>query len=408
MKTLIQKIIGVIVTVILIGGMIYLRAKISYSSFDFQSSNFTFFWLAGRMLIEGESPYNESQYLAGHETYGIKWQPNKIFPYPLPLAIFCVPLGLLSLPAAYITWQVITLLIVAAVIFILLNHWREAALRRLLVPIFAAMFFFGPMYLTLHTGSIGALALLAITGAILLFEKDKSLLAGMALSLTMLKPPQGATILFLAGIWFLARRDWKAILGMAIGGIGLLVIGMIQDPMWVVKFGTASQAVMDRTQGVHSNVWAFAHLACNGNSPCRLLLGGTLSLFLLGLVGFFLWQNHPQGAVPAKWSAWEAFNIIIPVGFVSTIYLWSYDQLPYIIPIVWIVGTLAQKSRSYIYAFLFLIVLVLFSLYALVQQAGTDKDLWSLGTTILVLVFILAASRMKQKPPMLAQNKNVI
>ncbi|MBK9603545.1 MAG: DUF2029 domain-containing protein [Anaerolineales bacterium] len=393
MKPSIQKTLGLIVTLSLIGGMIFLRARLSYNTFDFQNSNFTFFWLSGRMLIDGENPYDEKQYLAGHETYGIKWQPNRIFPYPLPLAIFFIPLGFLSLPVAYITWQVITLLIVAATIFLLLAHWEESAQRLLLVPIFAAMFFFGPMYLTLHTGSVGAIALLALLAAILLLEKDKSMLAGIVLSLTMLKPPQGITILLLAGIWFLARRDWKAIYGVAIGGIALLLIGMIQDPLWVVKFRGASEAVMDRTQGVHSNVWAFAYLACNGNSPCWPLLGGTLSLILLGLAGFFLWQNQ------AKLSAWEAFNVIIPIGFVSTIYLWAYDQIPYLIPIVWIIGTLVQKSRSFIYAFLFLIVLVLFSLFALLQQASTDKDLWSLGTTLIVLGSLWVVSRMKQKPP---------
>jgi hypothetical protein len=393
MKTSIQKYLGILVTIILIGGMIFLRAKISYKSFDFQSSNFTFFWLVGRMIIEGENPYNESQYLAGHETYGIKWQPNKIFPYPLPLAILCVPLGLLSLPTAYIVWQVITLLFIAWSIFVLLNHWEGSAQRRLLIPIFAAMFFFGPVYLTLHTGSVGALALLSLVGTILLLEKDKPLLAGTLLSLTMLKPPQGATILFLAGIWFLARRNWKAIYGIAIGGVALLVIGMIQDPLWLVKFRGASEAVMDRTQGVHSNVWAFAYLACGGTSPCWTILGGAASLVLLGMGGFFLWRNQ------AKLTAWEVFNVILPIGFVSTIYLWAYDQLPYVIPVVWVIGTLVQKSRSYLYSFLFLITIVLFSLYALVRQASTDKDLWSLGTTILVLVSIWAVSHMKQKPP---------
>ncbi|CAG1016648.1 hypothetical protein ANAEL_05739 [Anaerolineales bacterium] len=379
MKPSVQKFLGVLVTLVLLGGMIFLRVRISATSFDFQSSNFTFFWLAGRMLIEGENPYNEAQYLAGHETHGIKWQPNKIFPYPLPLAIFFVPLGFLSLPTAYLTWQVITLLVIAWTIYALLNHWQDAAQRRLLLPIFAAMFFFGPVYLTLHTGSVGALALLAIVGAILLLERDKSLLAGMLLSLTMLKPPQGLTILLLAGIWFLARRDWKAIYGVAIGGIVLLVVGMIQDPLWLVKFWGASEAVMDRTQGVHSNVWAFAYLACGMTSPCRLILGGTASLTLLGLAGFLLWRNQ------SRLTAWEAFNIILPVGFVSTIYLWAYDQLPYLIPIVWIIGTLVKRKKSYLYAFLFLIVLELVSFFALVQQASTSKDLWSLGTTILVL-----------------------
>jgi hypothetical protein len=383
MKKNIQKILGIIITIMLIGAMIFLRVRYSSTSFDFQSSNFTFFWLAGRMELEGENPYNETQYLAGHQTYGIKWQPNRIFPYPIPLAILCVPLGLLSLPAAYLTWQAITLISVAIAIFAMLNHWQNSALRRLFVPIFAAMFFFGPLYLTLHTGSIGILALLAILGAILLLEKDKSLLAGGVLSLTFLKPPQGLTILLLAGIWFLARRDWKAIYGVVIGGITLLVIGMIQDPLWVVKFGTASQAVMNRTLGVHSNVWSFGYLACKSASPCSVILGASGSLTLLGLGGFFLWKEQ------ARLSAWEAFNIIIPVGFMSTLYLWAYDQLPYIIPIVWIIGSLVERTKSYLYAFIFLIVLDIFSFYALVQQASTEKDIWSLGTTIIVLGMVV-------------------
>ena len=378
MQKNIQKIIGIILTLFLIGGMIFIRARISASSFDFQSSNFTFFWLAGRMILEGENPYNETQYLKGHETHGIKWQPNRIFPYPLPLAIIFIPLGFLSLPAAYVTWQVITLIVVAATIFLLLNHWKQEAPRRLLVPVFASMFFFGPLYLTLHTGSVGALAILAIVGAILLFERDKSLLAGIVLSLTILKPPQGLTILLLAGVWFLARRDWKAIYGVAIGGVALLVIGLIQDPFWVTKFFGASQAVMDRTLGVHSNVWAFGYLACGGASPCSTLLGAAGSVTLLGIGGFFLWKNQAR-------PAWEAFNVIIPIAFVSTIYLWAYDQIPYLIPIVWIIGSLVERMKSYIHAFIFLIVLELFSFYALAQQALTDKDLWSLGTTVIVL-----------------------
>ena len=397
MKNSIQKIAGIIITLSLIGGMIFLRTQMS-KTFDYQNSNFAFFWLSGRMILEGESPYNETQYLAGHDTYGIKWRPNNIFPYPLPLALIFIPFGLISLAKAYVLWQIVSLVSIVLIIFILLNHWKDSAQRRLLLPIFAFMFFFGPLYLTLFTGSIGAIAALVILGAILLFEKDRSLLAGVVLSLTILKPPQGLPILLLAGIWFLARRDWKAIFGVTIGGVSLLFIGMIQDPLWAIKFLGASQAVMDRTQGVHSNVWAFSYLACGGTSPCSTLLGGTLGLVLLGLGGFFLWQHQ------AKVTAWEAFNIIIPIAFVSTIYLWAYDQLTYIIPIVWIVGTLVERTKSYIHAFLFLIVLDVFSFYALVQQATTDKDLWSLGTTVIVLGMALGLLYLKpiDKPSPLA------
>lgn len=385
MKDTLKKILGILVPLIFLGGMIFVRTQLSFANFDYKNSNFSFFWLAGRMLLDGENPYDQAQYLAGHATYEIEWQPNKIFPYPLPLAIFCIPLGFLSIENAYILWTVVTLVIIAITIFILLRKWESAAHHRLLIPIFAFTIFFGPLYLTLHIGAIGAFTVASLLTAIRLLEKNKSILAGIALSLTMLKPPQGLTILILAAVWFLARRDWKAIFGMAIGGVSLIMIGLIQDPLWIDKFRGASAAVMDRTQGIQSNVWAFAYLICKGAAPCSTLLGGTLALILLGLGGFFLWQQ----AARVKVTAWEAFNVILPIAFVSTIYLWAYDQLVYIIPIVWIVGTLVERTKSYVYAFLFLITLDMFSLYALSQHASTSKDLWSLGTTIIVLGMVM-------------------
>lgn len=391
MKLSIPKPLSISLILAALGLLIFARVQISLG-FDVPNSNFSFFWLAGRMILNSENPYNENQYLAGHDANSMNWQPNKIFPYPLPLALFCIPLGFFSMKTAYIIWQVVSLLLVALTIYFLLNHWQEKTHQTLLVPIFFFLMFWGPLYLTTHAGTFSAFSLIILLAAILLLEKEKSLLAGIILAFTMLKPPQGLTILLLVGVWFLARRDWKAIIGMALGGLAILIVGLVQDPQWIQKFLGAGDAVMDRTLGVHSNVWAFAYLACDGASPCATLLGGTLSLILLSGASLLLWQNQ------AKWSAWEAMNLIIPVGFLSTIYLWAYDQLVYVIPIVWIVGTLVQKQHSILLAFGFLILLDIVSIFALAQQALTEKDLWSLGTTILVLIFLFIAQRMKQKP----------
>jgi hypothetical protein len=390
MKFSIPKPLRIFISLVMLGVMISARVQL-VQKVDVPNSNFSFFWLAGRMILDGENPYDETQYLAGHDANGIDWRPNRIFPYPLPLTLFCIPLGFFSMKTAYTIWQVISLLLVALTIYLLLSHWREKAQQNLLLPIFFFLLFWSPLYLTTHAGTISILPVMILLAAILLLEKDKSLWAGIVLAFTMLKPPQGFTILLLAGVWFLARRDWKAIKGIFIGGLIILITGLIQDPHWIQKFIGASNAVMDRTLGVHSNVWAFAYLGCDGASPCSNLLGGALSVSLLGGASLLLWKNQ------AQWSAWKAMNVIIPVGFVSTIYLWAYDQLPYIIPIVWIMGTLVQKQRSILLAFVFLILLDLVSIFALVQQAFTEKDLWSLGTTILVLAFLFIAQHMKPK-----------
>jgi hypothetical protein len=176
-----------------------------------------------------------------------------------------------------------------------------------------------------------------------------------------------------------------------IGGLALLAIGLIQDPQWLSKFLGASRAVMDRSQGLNSNVWAFSFLLCKGTSPCSTIIGGIGALILFGLGSWLLWQNRTH------LSAWEAFNIIIPIGFVSTIYLWSYDQILYIIPIIWIAGTLVEIKKSYIQAFIFLAVLILSSLIALALFAHTRQDIWSLGNTIIVLGMVIWLLYLKKK-----------
>ncbi|MGA7194238.1 MAG: glycosyltransferase family 87 protein [Anaerolineales bacterium] len=370
---------GIVLTVVILGVIFYLKAMQNYTHQDYTNSNFFFFWLSGHMMWTGQNPYNSIQWLAGHDAFGATWKPNQIFPYPLPLAFFMAPLGLLSVGQAYVTWQILSQIILALTVWWLLNHWQGQAQQLLFLPLMIFLLFFGPVYLTLQIGSVGPLALAAILLAILLLERDQSLLAGIILSLTILKPPQGLTILILAGIWFLARRNWKAIIGVAVGGIILLIAGMLRDPLWVIKFRGASGIILDRTLGIDSNIYSYAYLACNQNVPCMWIAGTLGSVLILALGAYYLWRNRD------RFSAWEAFNIIIPLGFISTIYLWSYDQLPYVIPIVWIVGTLVERTKSYLQVFVFLIILDVLSIYSLLVQAHTQKDLLSIINTILVL-----------------------
>ncbi len=390
--TSLPRIAGIILTVIVLAVIFYLKAMQNYTHQDYTNSNFFFFWLSGHMMWTGQNPYNQTQWLAGHDAFGATWRPNKIFPYPLPLAFLMAPLGLLSLGQAYIVWQIVSQILLALTLFWLLRHWRGQAQRLLFLPLTISLLFFGPVYLTLQIGSVGPLALAAILLTLLLLEHDQAIWAGMILSLTMLKPPQGLTILILAGIWFLARHNWKSIIGVALGGIILLIAGIVRDPLWVIKFRGASAVVLDRTMGFDSNIYSFAYLACKQNVPCMWIAGTLGSLLVVAIGGYYLWRNHDQ------LNAWEAFNIIIPLGFVSTIYLWSYDQLLYIIPIVWIVGTLVERTKSYIHVFIFLVVLDVLSIYSLLVQANTQKDLLSIVNTILVLGMCLFLLRKKSQP----------
>jgi hypothetical protein len=167
----------------------------------------------------------------------------------------------------------------------------------------------------------------------------------------------------------------------------LLLSGLLYDPQWIPKFLSNSQEVSARTLGAQSTVYGFAYLGCGQNNTCTQVAGTAAALILLALGALYLWRNR-------IWlSAWEAFSVMVPLGFLSTLYLWSYDQLLYIIPIVWIATTLLARTRSYLPVFGFLILIDAVSLIALAVQAATHQDLLSLVTTLLVLGLCLWLQR---------------
>ncbi len=390
---LLLKIIGIIFTITLLGSIFYVRALRENDRQKNTYTNFFVFWLSGDLILNGESPYNPEQWLAGHIANGYEQPAEEIFLYPLPLAVLLAPLGLFPHEQASLIWKILSQGLMALAIFLLLSQWQRPAHQRLFVPLVVICLYFGPVLLTQRSGSIGAITLLIVTISILLMQKERwRFVSGFLLAFTMLKPPQGMLILLLISIWLLARRDWKVIQGMIAGGIVLWLIGAIVDLNWVMKFLQSGEAAFDRRLGLHSNVWSFSYLICGKNMACAYALGGLAALILLGLAGSYLWKKQAQV------TAWEAMNLIIPIGFVSTVYLWAYDQILYIIPIIWIVGTLVYKTKSYVQAFLFLIVLDIYAFFAMSKLGETSHDLWSLGNTLIVLAGIGIAYLFKEKP----------
>ncbi len=366
---------GILVVISLIA-LIYFKAKQNYQYQDYTNSNFFSFWLAGRMAWTGQNPYNTSQWLAGFDAFGATYKPSQILQYPLPLMYIMAPLGLLSVGKAYFVWQIICQVIIAVTVFAFLRH--AGAPGFLFLPLMISLLFFGPVYLSLQVGSVGVLSLAAIALTILL-EEEKPLLAGMAFSLTMLKPPQALPLLILTGIWFLSKKELKLIAGILIGGMLLLILWMFRDPLGLFKFRNSSDLLLGHTLGVQSNVYGFSYGVCHQDLGCMWIVGSIAALILLTVGVWYLLRNHE------RLTTWEAFNLIIPLGFVSAVYLWSYDQLLYLVPIIWISARLLERTRSYVPVLLFLIVVDVVSFIALAVQATNHQDLLSITTTLLVV-----------------------
>jgi hypothetical protein len=296
-----MKYLKTVVVILLLGTIIYWRTIQNYKNADYYDSNFFVFWLSGKLTLEGQSPYNPEDWAEGHQRYGTITPKEPTFLYPLPLVLFLTPLGLLSLGQAYYVWQIISQVIIGFVVYSLLNRWKSTAHTRLLIPIVLFLLYFGPIYLTLQIGSIGAISLLFILGGLYFLDKQNLFAAGLLFSFTMIKPSQGVVILFILGTIFVLTKQWKFIYGMILGGVLLLILGMILNPNWVSIFIHSSEATFDRRLGVQSNVWSFSYLVCNENSSCYSRNANFISRHnLLSLAKRF--KNHQLGKAKSHYS----------------------------------------------------------------------------------------------------------
>lgn len=384
-KMHIPKPLGAILIVLMLGVLFLWKAEQNYLLHNYINTNFFSFWLSGHMVWTGESPYNTTQWKAGFDAVGATYRPSQILQYPLPLMYFMAPIGWLPVGQAYFVWQLVTQAAVALMVFALLRVGKAPGW--LVLPVMIFLLFFGPLFLTLQIGSVGVISLLAVGFAIVLLETGSPLWAGVALSVIFLKPPQALVLVILAVVWFVIRRQWRAIAGIAVGSLALLIVWMLREPQGLVKFLGSSGFLLGHTLGVQSNVFGFAYVACGRSESCMWVSGIIAVVAVIAIGATLLWHNREQ------WTDWQAFNLIIPLGFITAIYLYSYDQLLYIIMIVWVIARLMMSSRPYLKVFAFLVVVDLVSLLALTMEALTHLDFTSLATTVLMLGLCLWLSR---------------
>ena len=354
---------------------------------DYVNNGFFTFWLSGRMQWTLEQPYKTSDWVSGHHTYGATWIPNKIFPYPLPLALLTAPLGLMPIDQAYIAWDTLAQILIACCILWLAMHWEGLNKQLYVIFVLLAAVLNGNIFLGLLTGTIAALFLFFLTLGLYFLETRRPILAGIMLAGLALKPPL-LTIVALISIWLLFQRNWRALLGLLLGAAGLMVIGLVQDLNWLAKFSTASGNLLNMRIGNQPTILSYTRLVCAGNMSCAMSLYAVLAVILVTLFAWILWKKH-NDLTPLT-----AFSAAIPLGLLLPPYLWSYDYALLIIPICYISFELIRRRESYVLSTIFLILLDLISIAGLIMfwmnpessSITIQRDMWSIWVAILVLI----------------------
>jgi len=336
-----------ILLLILICTLFWIISQGIVSRIDYPNSDFFSYWLAGRMILSHQNPYSSDDWITGHHLFGAEWISDPHFLYPLPLAFILLPLGLLNLYQAYVLWVWISLVILLLVILLLLPLFGENR-KHYILPIASGIILFRPIVSLLLNGQISAFLLFIIVIAGLLWEKKRWVWGGMFISLTIMKPNIGVPLIALVSVYLFLRKRYQGFIGIGLAGIIMLGIAGLYNPNWIQEYLEVIKAKQALTFGFSPTIWGLAALVCQFNMTWTLLVGSfiTISLFVI----YIILAKKLKEITP-----------LIGVGLSGTIallitpYLWPYDQIILVLPILLIIVTLKNLHTSYLLHALFFI-----------------------------------------------------
>lgn len=227
-----------VLLILLLAVLFFYIAILIINPVEYPNSDFFTFWLSGRLFSLGENPYNSQVWVAGHHQFGASWIPNATFIYPMPVSLLFAPLGLLPLYQAFVVWVALSqFMIFFAFILLLLVHSNQS-LKYLILPLFAGIMLFRPIYPALMNGQLSGLLLLVISAVIYLWEKGKWKQGAILMAILALKPNLGIPIIGLLSLYLISRKQVSSLLALVFSGLFLIFVGLLQNPNWILEFGT--------------------------------------------------------------------------------------------------------------------------------------------------------------------------
>ena len=361
---------------VLLGLFFGIAHKIVYTS-DYANSDFFSFWLAGRMLLTGGNPYSANEWIEAHHQFEASWISDQTFLYPLTLAVFFAPLGLLRLDQAYVLWVFLSQSTIFAVLYILfVRLWRSPKVIHFIFPVLSAVVLFRPVWITLRNGQLGAWFLGLLTLVVYFWEKKNWVLGSVFLPFLALKPQLGIPILILLGIWLWVHQHYASIITILAMTFLLWGIGWLIQPDWVTQFIAISANKSLPVFGYQPNLWGVANFICSFQTSCAVMLGGIGGLILTVLTLFILHKKYPFPAFVA--------GLATAIALILTPYTWVYDQILLILPLCLLTIYFSNAGYPYLVSALVFLFTSIIAIALIFLAMFLGWDIWSVMIPILV------------------------
>jgi hypothetical protein len=251
---------------------------------DFVNSDRWIFWYAGRMVLDGNSPYDQTAWIAGAAQYGstnidrILGLGAVVWLYPPHVAYLLAPFGALPPAIASVALHLSFLAAGYVAAFMLVRArrwWRPAAFTLAL----CAVAVFEPLVISSRWGQSGGLTLLGIALALTSLAQPRALPFAASGLLLSLKPH--LTVIFALAVFIALVRDraWRSVAAFAGVPLAVGVASLALDPH-------ALGFILDRGGeqashvGLYASVWSLAY---GIGGPGWVTLGAVFALLTAAL-----------------------------------------------------------------------------------------------------------------------------
>jgi hypothetical protein len=344
--------------------------------------DFSVYWSAGSLLLEGENPYNPDQILLKEQTTGLDVVNNNMMqywypPWSLSLSIL---VGAISFPTSQIVWL---LLSIGTICFCESTLWRlyRGGQKSLWIAWFLAITFTPALY-ALIFGQFNWMVLLGVTGFLGYIRRGSpkaDYFAGIFLGLCAIKP----TLLYLFWLalmlWVFSEHRYRVLVGLALAIGGGTLISMIFRP------------------GILLDYQQFAATAAVTNWKIPTIgywlrnFGGLQFIYLqyfpilIGLIWLAIhWILHRK-----QWDWLEQISWLSFMSLITTVFAWSHDQLILIPAIIEAAILIRSQVKSIPIKIIILFAWLAFMIFIFITHLTRDDSWFVWQAPALLLAYTL-------------------
>jgi hypothetical protein len=289
--------------------------------------DFRAYWSAAYLLARGENFADPAQLFRVEKEQTTWWEnyPMVTWNPPWLLAVL-LPYTLVPFDRAAWLWMLTNIALVFASAVLL---WRlESDQRRgWIAPLIA--FAYSPTLTALIAGQVNVLVLFSLALFLFFDSQKRDELAGASLALTLIKPQLVYVTVPILVLDLIRHRRWRALIGLAVALLSLSAVVFFLRPTFPLEYAAT-------VEGGRLFDYDTPTLGSALGAAINWQWGRLIALIVLPLA-VLVWSRR------ARWETRTLVDVTVLLSLITAPFAWSYDFVVLLVPLLRIVGWMANR-----------------------------------------------------------------